>query len=208
MTLDLKAKFDELEARRRFHIEGVDQAVKAIATLRQLDRHLVEQGFHDALQLEHAVTTDPPLEELPEFQEDDPPATPPPEPGEAAVPAARKKPGSRSRYTDEQKAEAVRAVDDGASTADIAKELGCHPTAIGQWRKAGFGKRRRPVNETAEKRGGKQPPAHAGPQTKCSVCHAMCPIEGEVSPESRLAALRAHYKVKPECEDALRKRHA
>ena len=94
MSVDLKAKFDELDARRRFHIDGVDAAVEAMAQLRQLDRHLVQLGLHDELQLEHTQAVDPPLHELPEFEGDGPP--PPAEPEPELTPPPRSRRGRRA----------------------------------------------------------------------------------------------------------------
>lgn len=230
----MRAKFAALETRRRLHVDGLDITIAAMADLRALDRHLVAQGLHPELQLEHLDTEDPPLDELPEFQ-DEPvigplavagngsiaaaAATPPPDSAKAApVAPARTKPPKRAegragstsptqrRFTDEQKAEAVRTADDLGNDSEAARQFKTTSVSIKAWRNAGHGKRTKSVNETAENRSGKQQPAHDAPQVKCPVCKDKVPIEGEPGIDSRAAALRGHYKVKPACEAELQRR--
>lgn len=123
------------------------------------------------------------------------------------MPADTKPRARPGRYSDDERAEAVRLADELGSDNAAGKQLGISGVSIGSWRRAGHGKKPKSTI-TGENPRAKQPPAHDGPKTKCSVCKAKLPIEGEVGSESRLAALRAHYRDKPECEDALRKRHA
>ena len=218
----MRAKFAELETRRRLHIDGLDQAVQAIADLRALDRHLVDAGLHRELQLEHLDTEDPPIEEPPEFRDDDLPAavepTPPPDPVEAAPVPASSGPGgpaSRRRYTTEEKAEAVRLADELGSDSAAGKQLGMHGVSIGNWRRAGIGKQptasskkaasKKAASKEAEP---KAAPAATSPTVKCKVCTEALPIVGEPSQVSRLAAHQAHWAAKPECGEAMRRRRA
>jgi hypothetical protein len=50
-TIDLRSKYDELEIQRLLHVTGLDMAIGAIEKLKVLDHHLVDQGFHEELQL-------------------------------------------------------------------------------------------------------------------------------------------------------------
>ncbi len=206
VTLDLKAKFAELEARRRFHLDGVDHAVEAEARLLALDRQLVEDGFHDELQLDHGSKADVPVRDLLEFHDDEPAVgsapRPPPDPAEAtSVPTGKALNGRR--FSPEQKAEAVRLGDELGSDSAAAKQIGTTPTSIVNWRKAGHGKRPEPRASASAIPG--EPSTPVGPQTKCKVCKTSVPIEGPPSQVSRVAALRRHYEDFPQCDAVTRR---
>jgi len=140
-----------------------------------------------------------------------------------APPAASPPPKSATarRFTPEQKAEAVRLADELGSDSEAARQSGTTSVSLKTWRKSGttsvslktwrksgHGKRPKSVNGTAENRGAKRADAHEGPQVKCPVCNAKVPIVGEPGVESRATAIREHYKTSPDCQTALRARHA
>ena len=113
----------------------------------------------------------------------------------------------RRRWSDEEKANGVRLAEELGNDSAAEREIGAPAGSIHGWRKAGFGKKMKSVVGTAPNPRAKEEPAE-GPTTKCSVCKASLPIEGEVGIESRPMALRAHYRTSPDCETALRARHA
>jgi len=202
--IDLKAKFDQLELERQATVEALDNIIEAIKVLRKVDKHLFDCGLQ-GLQLEH-------VEEFPvagvlEYLgvPDESPAFPP----ESERPMAESTvPKTGRRFSDEQKAEAVRMADEYGSDSKAAKECGTTATSISNWRKGGHGKKRKSVVEThADGRRSKEEPG-SGPSVRCPVCKFQSPITGEISPETRANALREHYKTAPDCREALRKRHA
>jgi transposase-like protein len=215
-ALDLSSKFMELEIRRQADVQALDETIEAIKDLLDLDRKLVKFGLQTDHQLVHpeAVPAGPVHEYLGVTEA----ATPPPEVSEVeSVPAAETKPTGMQpftksarvrRFTDEQKTAAVRLADELGSDSKAAQESGTTSTSILNWRKQGFGKKMKSVSETAPARPSAAKDAHDGPKTKCSVCQALVPIDGEVNADSRLEAIRGHYKDSPSCADALRKRHA
>ena len=191
-TIDLKSKFEELETRRKADVQALDETIDAIRTLLDLDKHLVKLGLQPEHQLRHAEAF--PVEAVHDYL------------GvtlsiEEEAPAVEAK---RRRYSDEEKAEAVRLADELGSDEAARKQLGISMGSIGNWRKAGHGKKPksvttpRPVADSAE---------HEGPKTKCSICKAKVPVVGEVNEVNRVTALREHYKESPDCSDALRRRH-
>jgi transposase-like protein len=114
----------------------------------------------------------------------------------------------RRRFTDEEKADAVRQADESGSDSAVAREIGCHATSIGNWRKAGLGRRPKSTTEVPDKAKAKSKETAAGPTVRCPICKTGAPIEGEISEVTKAQALREHYKTKPECREALRARRA
>lgn len=55
------------------------------------------------------------------------------------TPKASDGPGSRRKWSDEEKADAVDRVKELGSTSSAAEELGIHPTMITRWKREGFG---------------------------------------------------------------------
>lgn len=199
-TIDLKSKFTELESIRDGAVKLLDAAIEDIRALLDLDNHLVRLGLQDTHQLEHEEPWPHAGQDVEEVQE----ATPPPEAPEAPVVESK---GKRRRWSDDEKADGVRLADEYGNDSKAEREIGAPAGSIHGWRKAGHGKKMKSVVGTAAIAQAEKEPG-GGPTTKCPVCKASVPIEGEVGIDSRPNALRKHYSTSPDCRTALRARHA
>jgi transposase-like protein len=218
VTVDLKAKYDEIEVQRLLHIAGLDAAIEAKKMLHELDEHLVANGFQKELQLP-PVSPGPPRMTLEEIraqnrsvavvEASEPPAAaraedPPPVPQEPSVPETKTtKLATGKRYTDLEKAEAVRLADELGSDAAAARQLGTTSQSICNWRNTGHGKK--PQSISASSNGGKSKETATGPSVRCPNCKTGVPIEGDIDEVSRATAMREHYKTSPKCREALAK---
>jgi hypothetical protein len=215
MTVDLRSKFEELEARRKFHVEGLDAAVGGQELLRTLDRHLLELGLHEELQLENTyhVRIEPADEALYEPDSGFVPSSEggKPEVSEEPTPPSRQPDTEKTaksngrRYSGEEKAEAVRLAEELGADLKAENQLGVGHGNVRRWRDAGFG--RKPKSQIARPGPQAPEPPASGPSVRCPTCHAHLPLSG--APDETWArgeAFTQHYKTFPACEASNRRR--
>jgi transposase-like protein len=213
VTVNLKKKFAELEARHAHHIECLDLTVGEMATLRELDRQLVQLGLHEELQLAIVDAQRASAAEEPKAVIQDPPPKPK-APKSPSAPKARTqgskqngKKRARRIFTDLEKAEAVRHAEE-VGIMPAAKEIDVVPSLIRSWRDKGFGKKpKNAPSGPALVHDASEPPAAAGPSVRCPSCSKGVPLNGPADdPTARLAAFSDHYKASPACEATNRRR--
>lgn len=121
----------------------------------------------------------------------------------AAVPP-RATAGKRRRFTDDQKAEAVREAEQEGYRA-TAIRLGVADTQIHRWKREGLGKR--PVAMHGDNyNNGEAAKAAAGPAVRCPVCHVGCPVVDPSDNDEKRRVLGAHFKESPDCKETMRRR--
>lgn len=196
--VDLRAPLSELQAKRADIAETLASIDASIQLLLDLDRHLVDQGINTELQLTERAG--------------EPARTTASEPVSPPAPATTDAP-ARRRYSDEEKAEAVRMADEMGSDSAAARELGMHAVSIGTWRRDGHGKRPARTTGTTS---GTHPSARevnverapaAGPSLRCPSCREAFPIDGAAdNPIAKAQAWSKHYRESPSCEETNRRR--
>jgi hypothetical protein len=115
--------------------------------------------------------------------------------------------GARRKFSDDDKAEAVREAEQEGYRA-TAVRLGVADTQIHRWKREGFGKRTAAMHGDNYNNDGAKAIAidtPSGPAIRCPVCKTGVPVTDPGDVEVKRKAMGDHYKVSPDCLTVARK---